>query len=79
MLSSPSGDFMFTVRLCVPLTAAGPLLGDMRAWLDRERALAAAVHFHEAPAGVEIEISFDEEHHAQACAEYFHGLLLVTG
>lgn len=69
---------MFTVRLCVPVPAAGSLMGDMRVWLDRWRAVPAAFHCHEASGGVAIEIGFAKESDAEACAEQFHGLMLVT-
>jgi hypothetical protein len=69
---------MFTVRLCVPVPAAGPLMADMRVWLDKWRAVPAAFHCREAPVGVAIEIGFDKEDDAEACAEHFHGLMLVT-
>jgi hypothetical protein len=70
---------MFTVRLCASVAAAGALMGAMRVWIDKQRAHATAVHFNDATDGVEIEISFDKEHDAAACAEHFEGLLLVTG
>jgi hypothetical protein len=69
---------MFSVRLCVLMSAAGPLMGDMRVWLDKQRTVPAAFHCRDASAGVEIEISFDKEEDAEACAEHFHGLVLVT-
>ena len=69
---------MFTVRLCVPMSAAGPLMGNMRVWLDKQRAVPAAFHCREASAGVEIEISFDKADDAEACAAHFHGPVLVT-
>ncbi len=70
---------MFTVRLFASVAAAGPLMGEMRVWIDKEHAHATTVHFNEAIDGVEIEISFDKEHDAAACAEHFDGLLLVIG
>jgi hypothetical protein len=69
---------MFTVRFCVPMLAVGPLMGEMRVWLDRRHMVPAAFHCRQAAVGVQIDISFDKEDDAEACGEKFQGLILVT-
>jgi hypothetical protein len=69
---------MFSVRVRLPLAELGPLMGDMRVWLDKRAVVPAAFHCHDAPGGMEIEISFDKESDARDCGEQFGDVPLVV-
>jgi hypothetical protein len=66
---------MFTVRFRAPMAEVGPLMGRMRVWLDQCEVVPASFHCHNAPEGVEIEISFYKEDDADACKKQFRRLV----
>jgi hypothetical protein len=70
---------MFTVTFRVPVADVGPLMGEMRVWLDRRSLVPASFHCRDRSNGVEIEISFDKQADATACAIEFEGLPLAVG
>jgi hypothetical protein len=70
---------MFTVKFRRSVAATGPLMADMRLWLDKGRVVPEAFHCRPAPHGVEIEITFGTEDDARRCEEHFEGLSLIDG
>jgi hypothetical protein len=70
---------MFTVRFRLPLAEVGPLMGDLRVWLDRRAVVPAGFHCNDVPGGVQIEISFRQEGDARQCEEQFEEASLVDG
>jgi hypothetical protein len=68
---------MFTVRFRQPVAAAGPLMADMRVWLDKRGVVPEAFHCRDARDGVEIEIGFGKENDARDCEDLFEAASFV--